>query len=123
MASVTIERLQSLFLRELAIIVNEERVTDGKIVKKPYYNITEVKITKDLSSAKIYYTILSDEEIDIEAADQILAKETTMIRHTLTQRIKNLRKMPELKFEYDTALAYGNKIDKILKEINKEKSE
>ena len=53
MENVTLERLQSLFLRELAVIVNKDRKVAGQM----YFNITEVKITKDLSFATIYYTI------------------------------------------------------------------
>ena len=35
----------------------------------------------------------------------------------LAKKIKNIRKIPELVFSYDEALAYGNHIDKLLKEI------
>lgn len=113
--SITIERLQSIFLRELATITNKDR----KINNQPYYNITEVKITKDYSIATVYYTILSDEEEDLKNAEEVLEKIKSKIKYELSQKVKNIRKMPDLKFKYDEALAYGNKIDSILKEINK----
>lgn len=111
--SVTIERLASLIQRELAPIVNLE-VKDKSI---GYINLTEVKVTKDLSFATIYYTILSDDEKVIEKARLALDDAKVSIRMELAKKIKNTRKIPDLIFKYDEALAYGNKIDRILKTI------
>src|SRR5690554_726770 len=97
--SITLERLQSQFLRELAKIVNKDR----KIDNQPYFNITEVKITKDYSFATVYYTILSDEEKDLKLAEDILEKIKGSIKYELSQKMKNIRKMPDLKFKFDEA--------------------
>jgi ribosome-binding factor A len=35
----------------------------------------------------------------------------------LAKKIRNVRKIPELVFKYDEALAYGNHIDQLLKTI------
>lgn len=113
--SISVERLQSLFLRELATIVNKDR----KIENQPYFNLTEVKLSRDKSYATIFYTILSDEEENINKANEILEKINKEVRLDLAKKVNNIRRMPELIFKYDEALAYGNKIDKILKEINK----
>lgn len=113
MSSISIERLNSLVLRELAIIVNKENKSE--IVN--YYNITEVKITRDLSFATIYYTILSDDPETIKAAQANLDQLNKQIRRELAIKVNNLRKMPELIFKYDEALAYGNRIDKLLKSV------
>lgn len=111
--SITIERLASLIQRELAPIVNEI-VTNRKV---GYINLTEVRVTKDKSLATIYFTILSDDEATIGLANEELEKRNATIRMTLAQKIKNIRRMPTLEFKYDEALAYGNKIDKLLKTI------
>lgn len=112
--SISLERLQSLFLRELAVIVNKDRKIEGQM----YFNITEVKITKDRSTATVYYTILSDEHEDLEFANNLLTQLNKQIRLELSQKVRDIRRMPELRFRYDEALAYGNKIEKILKELN-----
>lgn len=111
--SITIERLSSLIQRELAPIVNShiQNETVG------YINLTEVKVSKDKSIAKVYYTILSDEEKTLEIATNELNKHNGAIRMDLAKKIKNIRKIPELNFVYDEALAYGNHIDKLLKEL------
>lgn len=111
--SISIERLASLIQRELANIVNEE-VKNSQV---GYVNLTEVKVTKDLSYASIFYTILSDEDEVILKAQQLLEKNTSKIRKRLAEKIRNIRKIPELLFKYDEALAYGNHIDQLLKTI------
>ena len=111
--SVTVERLASLIQRELASIVNKE-VKDKSF---GYINLTEVKVTKDVSFANVYYTILSDEKEIIQNAQNALDKAKAAIRMELAKKIKNIRKIPDLIFKYDEALAYGNHIDKILKTI------
>ena len=111
--SISIERLASLIQRELANIVNEE----VKHSQVGYVNLTEVKVTKDLSYANIFYTILSDDQEVISKAQQLLEKNTSKIRKRLAEKIRNIRKIPELMFKYDEALAYGNHIDQLLKTI------
>ncbi len=113
--SITIERLASLIQRELAIIVNEV-IKNGKI---GYINLTEVKVTNDLSFATVYYTILSDDKDVIKLADEIIEEKKVQIRMELAKKIRNVRKIPNLVFKYDEALAYGNHIDGLLKSINK----
>lgn len=113
--SITIERLASLIQRELAIIVNEV-IKNGKI---GYINLTEVKVTNDLSFATVYYTILSDDKDIIKLADEIIEEKKVQIRMELAKKIRNVRKIPNLVFKYDEALAYGNHIDGLLKSINK----
>lgn len=111
--SITTERLSSLIQRELAPIVND-------IIKNEtvgYINLTEVRVTKDFKSAKVFYTILSDDEKTLEIANNELQKFNGTIRMNLAKKIKNIRRIPELTFVYDEALAYGNHIDKLLKEI------
>ena len=111
--SVTTDRLASLIQRELASIVNlaEKDKSFG------YINLTEVKVTKDTSFATIYYTILSDEPKIIEKAHLAIEESKILIRMELAKKIKNIRKIPDLIFKYDEALAYGNHIDQILKTI------
>lgn len=111
--SITVERLASLIQRELAIIVNT--IINNKEVG--YINLTEVRVTKDKSIATVYYTILSDEEELLNKADDLIDKNKATIRMELARKIKNIRKIPELNFKYDEALAYGNHIDKLLKTI------
>ncbi len=111
--SITSDRLASLIQRELASIVNLS-VKDKSF---GYINLTEVKLTKDMSFATIYYTILSDDPKIIEKAHLSIDESKILIRMELAKKIKNIKKIPDLVFKYDEALAYGNNIDKILKTL------
>ncbi len=111
--SVTTERLASLIQRELATIINRE-VKDKSF---GYINLTEVKVTKDLSFATIYYTILKDEDDMQKKAQNALDDSKATIRMELAKKIRNVRKIPDLIFKFDEALAYGNHIDQILKTL------
>ncbi len=77
--SISIERLASLIQRELANIVNEE-VKNSQV---GYVNLTEVKVTKDLSYATIFYTVLSDDDDIIKKSQSLLEKNKSKIRKRL----------------------------------------
>lgn len=113
--SLSTERLGTIILRELVHIVNEEIKND----LVGYYTLTETRVTKDLSFCTVYYTILSDDKEVIEMANNLLEKNKKSIRMKLASKIRKARKIPELIFKYDEALAYGNHIDNLLKEIKK----
>lgn len=111
--SLSLERVQSLMLREIAVVVNKDR----KIKDQMYFNITDVKVSRDYSFATVYYSILSDEEEELKRAEEILNEINKDVRKEVAQKIKNIRRMPALKFKFDESLSYGNKIDKILKDL------
>ena len=54
----------------------------------------------------------------IEDTIRALDKAKGFIRSEIGQRIR-LRITPEIIFEFDESVAYGNKIDNLLREINK----
>ncbi|NLB85363.1 MAG: 30S ribosome-binding factor RbfA [Acholeplasmataceae bacterium] len=113
MSNLSQERVATLIQREVVGIINGV-ILDKKI---GYINVTEVRVTKDKSFATIYYTILSDDEKIIDKTIEELEKNKAKIRMDLADKIRNLRRMPELIFKFDESLAYGNKIEKILKTI------
>jgi len=113
--SLTTERLGTIIQREIVHIINDI-IKNGLV---GYYTITETRVTKDLSFATIYYTILSDDKEVIEIAADLLEKHKKEIRMKLATKIRKVRRVPDLVFKYDEALAYGNKIDSLLKELKK----
>lgn len=111
--SVTTDRLASLIQRELPAIINSE-IRDKSF---GYINLTEVKLSRDMSFATVYYTILTNDEKLVNKASVALERTKVTIRMELAKKIRNIRKIPELIFKYDEALAYGNRIDDLLKTI------
>ena len=78
-------------------------------------SVTQVKVTVDLSIAKIYLSIFP-----IQQAKSLIdgiTSNTSIIKHELAQRTKNqLRRMPHLLFYLDDSLEYIDKIENSLKE-------
>ena len=82
-----------------------------------FVTVTDVEVTGDLQEAKVYISVLGDEEKKEETLLG-LAKAKGFIRSEIGKRIR-LRKTPEISFEYDEALEYGNRIETILKDLEK----
>lgn len=81
--------------------------------------ITDVHVTGDLQQATIYYSLLSDLASEQEKAKQGLEKAKGLIRRELGQAL-TLYKTPELTFEMDESVRYGNHIDELLRNLNKD---
>ncbi|SFH67538.1 30S ribosome-binding factor RbfA [Pisciglobus halotolerans] len=96
--------------------IMRKRVRDPRVQD---VNITDVRVTGDLQQATIFYSLLSDKEEDIEKAQLGLEKAKGLIRRELGQRL-SIYKTPELIFERDASVAYGNRIDELLRDLNKE---
>lgn len=106
------ERVASDIQKEISsILLFEAKDKDFKNV-----TITHVDATNDLSFAKIYFTTL-DEDRDHVLKD--LNNACGYFRSLLADRL-DIRHIPELRFIYDESIEYGQRIEKILEEINKE---
>ena len=80
--------------------------------------IIDVQMLGDLSVAKVYYTILSSLASDNQKAQIGLEKATGTIKRELGHNLK-LYKIPDLTFVKDEAIEYGNKIDEMLRNLDK----
>lgn len=80
-------------------------------------SVTKAKITPDLKYAKIYVSMLNSKSK--EKTLEALKKSSGYIRSVIAKNI-NLRVTPELIFEEDDSMEYGEKIDAILKDLKKE---
>ncbi len=108
--SVKIERLNNNFQEVISEILHEE-------VKDPnlkFVTVTGCEITNDLSFCKVYFTTLSDNKDEVLKS---LKSASSFIRGEISKRIE-IRHTPEIRFVFDESIEYGNKIEKILKDIN-----
>lgn len=108
-----IERLNHTFAKEISMILELE-VKDKNI---RFVTITGCKITNDLSYAKVYFTVL--EEQNKEETLKALKKAAPFIRSKLAEK-QNIRHTPELIFVYDDSIAYGKRIEEKIKQIKSE---
>ncbi len=80
-------------------------------------SVTKVKISPDLKHARVYVSMINSRNIKDTLAG--LKRASGFIRSRIAERI-NLRVTPELVFELDDSMEYGEKIDKILEKIMKD---
>jgi ribosome-binding factor A len=109
--SMRSNRVAEQMKKELTEILSR-KVKDPRI---GFLTVTDVEVTGDLQQATVYITVLGGEE-EREDTLKALAKAKGFIRSELGTRIR-LRKTPELMFEFDESVAYGNKIDTLLREL------
>ena len=112
-----LERINEQYKKEIGQIINYE-------LKNPnatgMISVTRVKVTNDLKFAKVAVSILNAK--DVKQTLAALKKSAGFIRSELARRV-NLRNTPEIIFELDDSMEYGERIDKILKEIMPKKDE
>lgn len=111
MASIKSKRIASLMMRVISEIIMEE--ARDSLLKT--ITITGCEVASDLSFAKVYFTSLS--EMSHHDLERELDEASSYIR-TLVAEKMDLRNTPKLKFVYDDSIAYGDKIERILKEIH-----
>ena len=107
------EKIAGIIQKEVSEIIQFE-LKDPKI---GFITITDVTVTNDLSIAKVYVSFLGQKARE-EAGMKALESSKGFIRSHLAKRM-TLRKVPELQFKIDDSLERGNKIEKILYEMNK----
>ncbi|HHY74667.1 MAG TPA: 30S ribosome-binding factor RbfA [Bacillus bacterium] len=96
----------------------------GRKIKDPrigFVTVTDVQVTGDLQQAKVFITVLGDEE-QKQATLTALAKAHGFIRSEIGKRIR-LRKTPEIAFEFDESIEYGNRIETLIEQLHKEKED
>ncbi len=81
-----------------------------------FVTITSVEVTSDLHLARIYYTVMGDDEARASTAKG-LEKATSFIRRELGRRMR-IRYIPDLLFNYDSTLDHSEHINKLLREAN-----
>ncbi len=107
-------RVNEELKRELSNIINYE-VKNSNVTGM--ISITKVKTSPDLKYARISVSILNSKNIKQTLAG--LKAASGFMRSRIAEKM-NLRVTPELVFELDESLLYGEKIDSILEKIMKD---
>lgn len=119
MSSHRIDRISEQARRDIDTIIREE-LQDPRITGM--YSVTRVEVTRDLSYAKVYVSVLEDDKRAplLEA----LKNAAGYIRKELGRRMA-IRHAPQLLFIEDKNIEYGIHISNVLKnvEISEEESD
>ncbi|MCF6137151.1 30S ribosome-binding factor RbfA [Pseudalkalibacillus berkeleyi] len=112
MSNVRANRVAEQMKKELGEIIGQ-KIKDPRV---GFVTVTAVEVTGDLQQATIFISVFGDDD---EKANTLagLAKATGFIRSEIGKRIR-LRKTPEILFQFDHSIEYGNRIETLLGEIN-----
>ena len=102
------QNLGELFIR------NEAKIPEfnSKLI-----TVTEVRMTPDLKTARVYVIPLGGEEITDTV--KILTEYSHLVRKALSKRL-DIKFLPKLTFVEDNSFEYAEKIEKIIKQNNDE---
>jgi ribosome-binding factor A len=115
MSNVRAHRVGEQMKKELSDIIIRE-LKDPRVT---FVTVTGVDVTGDLQQAKVFISVLGSDE-QKESTLQGLSKAKGFIRSEIGKRIR-LRKTPEITFEMDQSVEYGNRIESLLSDLNKER--
>lgn len=110
-------RVADAIKNELAILLLQ-KVRDPKIGKVV---LSRVEVTDDLKYARIYYIVHGDDAA-IREADRGLKRAKGFFRSHLAETL-NLRFTPELQFRYDKSEEQVEEMERLFREIAKERDE
>lgn len=113
MPSHKTERIASDILKYLSNILLTE--TNDDLMKS--ITLTDVRVSKDLSYAKVYFTSIS--ELSHKDIEKEMKEASPFLRGKLA-KVLDVRNIPELQFEYDETIEYATKIERIINNINKD---
>ena len=105
-------RVAELIRRALADIIRD-RLPDRGL---GLLSITATEVTRDLSRATVFISLLGEEE-DQERATKILNEESSALRHELSRTL-NLRHTPEIKFRYDFSIERGVRLSRLIDDLS-----
>lgn len=110
MSRKRVPRLNEQLKRELTQLLQFE-VRDPRI---GMVTVTAVEVTPDLYHAKVYYTLMGDDE-ERRAALEGLRAAAGFLRTEIGRRMR-IRRAPELHFTFDSSLDHAMHIERLLRE-------
>ncbi len=116
--SIRTERLSSVIKKDLGQILQRNYQPSGTFI-----TVTQVRMTDDLSIAKVYLSVFSPNR-DVESVYKYIDDHQDQIRYELASKIKNqVRRIPELLFYEDDTAEYVNKIENLFEKVRKQRKE
>lgn len=105
------KKLASVLKRDLGEILQRNYQPSGTFI-----TITQVRVTDDLSIAKVYLSVMSPGR-DEAPIYKLIDEQQDEIRYKLASRIRHqVRRVPELLFFHDDTAEYVNKIETLFSE-------
>ena len=111
------DKLDSQIRAELMQLFQRE-MKDPRI---GFATVTRVETTRDLGSAKVWVSVLGTPE-EQQAAIKALTDAAPWLRRQLGERL-TVRHIPQLSIRHDDSIEAGNRVLRILKELEEERGD
>ena len=98
--------------RDLSELIRDE-IRDPRL---GMVTINHVKVSRDLSHARVYVTVMGDEAAR-EQSLAVLNKAAGFLRGQIGRRMK-IRVVPQLRFMYDEAVERGAQMEALLRKLH-----
>ena len=109
------ERTQRIshFLHEELARLLQSTVRDPRVQE---VNLTGVEVTRDLSHAKVFFTLMNDVSVDERAeVAAVLSKVSGFLRSELA-KASTMRTVPRISFRFDESVGRGRDMETLLRE-------
>lgn len=111
--SIKNTRINQEVQKELSSLILLE-VKDPRIA--PMTSVSDVEVAPDLKSAKVYISVLGDEEVKKETLKG-LKSAAPFLRSCLAKSM-NMRNTPELRFVLDESFEYGMHMNELISSLH-----
>ena len=110
-----IERVNSLIRREISELI-QHQIKDPRL--GAFVSVTAVNTTPDLKYAKVFVSSICSQE-EKQKILNVLTGASGFFRKELTRELK-LRHIPELSFHWDDSIERGDRLSRLIDEVNSE---
>lgn len=108
------QRVGELIHKEISMLL----VSGLKDPRIGFVTITDVEVTPDLHLARVFYSVVGDDQARRDTAAG-LKSSLPFIRQHLGSRLR-MKYTPDLVFQYDESIEYGHRIETLLREVRKD---
>ncbi len=110
-----IERVNNLIRREISDLI-QHQAKDPRL--DAFIAVTEVTTSPDLKYAKVFVSCISGRQDEQETL-KVLNSAAGFLRTELAKKLR-MRRIPELSFHWDDSIEQGDRILRLLDQINSE---
>jgi ribosome-binding factor A len=110
-----IERVSSLMRHEISDLL-QRQVKDPRLGQ--FVSVNEVSLSPDLKYARVFVSCMGSQE-EKEAILSGLGAAANFLRNQLAKRLR-LRRIPELSFEWDESIERGDRLLRLMDQLNAE---
>jgi ribosome-binding factor A len=111
------QRVGELIHKEISMLL----ISGLKDPRVGFVTITGVEVTPDLHLARVFYSVIGDEKARRDTAAG-LKSSVPFIRQHLG-RLLRMKYTPDLLFQYDESIEYGNRIESLLREVKQDRAD